>query len=206
MVTLAIIDPFPVVRLGVRIIISQNFKDINILDVDSFLLLSTLHPKTIPDIIIIGLGTERTLFYVKIIHDIRVRFPYTRIIVIDRCIQVQQVKRYMEAGVIGFVSLQTDVGCLVACFERVLNGNRSIFVTDAVDYGKREVISQKQIRTILLTQWEREIAECLCDGLKPSHIADIAGKSRSSISAIKNRIFQKLEINNIRELVELMRP
>ena len=206
--TIALIDKHPIALRGLYLLLKNQFKEVTILQSDSVLTFYKLFRSQNPDIIILGISQDLNDNNVGFINLIKQNHPKAAIILYDENPGSTLVFHYLKTGIFGYLSKQNNVNELTKCIKSVLNGKK--YMSDEIlNLILNQHITEKNdlfIDNGLLTSREYEIAHYLSQGMKTSLIAQTLGRKMSTISTIKTNIFKKLQVRNILELRELMKP
>jgi len=199
--TLAVIDKQPILRTGIRLFLKSNFNDITILTADSVESVIPLYSEYIPDLFILGMGIGPKAEYFDSIKAIRKQFPDAVILLYDQKPDTILLPLYLKAGVHGYISKQNDIEELDACIRQLLAGKKYICkqISDA-----NSKIFRRRRNPAALSSREYEVANYLSQGMKISWIAQTMGIKISTGSTFKNKIFKKLNVENILQLREAM--
>ncbi|WP_312341599.1 response regulator transcription factor [Chryseobacterium binzhouense] len=141
----------------------------------------------------------------SIIPEIKKLSPKTKILVFSGLDEQSHSLRYINAGANGFLSkMSEEEETKNAVLKIYKEGKYLSSVTQTV---LLESINNPGAVNPLqrLTQREFQIAEMYAKGLGNLEIANILDVKQNTISTIKKRIFEKLEIDNIVELIELLK-
>ncbi|MXS70820.1 response regulator [Flavobacteriaceae bacterium W22] len=141
----------------------------------------------------------------SIIPEIKKLSPKTKILVFSGLDEQSNSLRYINAGANGFLSkMSEEEETKNAVLKIYKEGKYLSSVTQTV---LLESINNPGAVNPLqrLTQREFQIAEMYAKGLGNLEIANILDVKQNTISTIKKRIFEKLEIDNIVELIELLK-
>ena len=140
---------------------------------------------------------------VEVARRLRSDYPDVKILAISGENSAETVTSMLEAGIDGFISKQNgDADELAEAIRTVMSG---------LDYFGRDIAfiiydvfkSKKKTSVVTneFTEREREIIQLCRDGLIGKEIAARLGISPNTVNTHKERIFQKLGINNTREMV-----
>ncbi len=98
-------------------------------------------------------------------------------------------------------TLKTTIGTSRAIIRD--EANKPKFAMTVMDLTRKEIISSKYEKYLLLTSREREIVELLCAGLSKKEIAGKLFISNGTVVTHTKNIYRKLEINKFAELLVL---
>jgi two-component system, NarL family, response regulator DegU len=149
-----------------------------------------------PDVVLLdlGLSNQNSLELVKTMKD---EHPDVKVIVMDLVPIQEDILRFVEAGVSGFILKDTTVAELTKTIRSVNEGEKvlpsilagSLF-SQVMDYGVRELSPAKLIQSVRMTRREGEIVELIANGLANK---EIAYKLNISIYTVKNHVHNILE-------------
>jgi DNA-binding NarL/FixJ family response regulator len=200
MLTFLLVGGPPVVRIGLKTIISENFKQIRIVEQQSTSELFAGSNLPDPDLLVLlkpgsiqNLNDETTELLKRARKSIVLftNMPYN-----------YALATYLRLGASGFIVLGYSEEMIVCCFKMVLDGEffvmQDMFESLIPELSKRSGTTEVTRKS--LTSREYEIATHLATGLRTSEIAAILERKSSTISTIKNTIFRKLEVENVIQL------
>ncbi|MCD9854588.1 response regulator transcription factor [Epilithonimonas sp. JDS] len=141
----------------------------------------------------------------NIISEIKKINPDLKILIFSGIDENMHSLKFLNAGANGFLSkLSEEEDVKNAIFEMINKGEYISPATQALlvnSFRNRNLINP----LFSLTEREREIAEMYAEGLGNLEIANKLDIKQNTVSTLKKRIFDKLKIENIVELVELMK-
>lgn len=140
---------------------------------------------------------------VGMVAAIRLKQPKVRILMCSAYEENLYALSYLKAGANGYISKAALMEDFKIAVEKVMDGK--IYASPEVMNdmlgmllkGKSEYTSP----TDKLTEKETEIARLLCKGHSTRQIGDYINLSSSSVSNYKTKIFQKLGVSNIIQLI-----
>jgi DNA-binding NarL/FixJ family response regulator len=141
---------------------------------------------------------------VEIAHRLRRDYPDMKILAISAENSAKTVKAMLEAGIHGFISKQDgDANELADAIRSIMSGNE-YFGRDIAAIMFEVYVSKKKTTSITpeFSKREREVIELCSKGLMSKEIAARLGVKPNTIHTYKERIFQKLGINNTMEMVQ----
>ena len=196
----AIIDKFPVLRLGLKLFLNDQIADLTIVDSQSITSLSQDHPELRIDLIILGIGPPLSskIGNMTLINRVKKRHPSVNFIVYDEVPEPAMVLNYLDAGIDGYLSKQADGPELIDCVREIMQGKKYVSQQVLKLVLERERFFMTRVeKKDLLTGRELEIAAYLCEGQGTNSIAARLNLKPSTVSTFKLHIFNKLKINNI---------
>ncbi len=115
-------------------------------------------------------------------------------------------ERYMKAGAKGYLHKQTCDKEIKKAIETVLSGG--IYMSELV----KDLMVHKMLNnddqlnpSDILSNREFEVAQLIINGLGVTEIASTLNLQLSTVSTYKNRIFEKLNLTNIVQLIDKFR-
>lgn len=203
----ALLDKYPVLRLGLKELLTGHFKSITTIESEGIKLFSELQLDQTPDIIIMGFSEQEKDDHLRDVNMARKAYPQASLIVYaDEVLNLNGLSGYLSLGVEGYLSKRADSLELITCVSTVADGKKYVNVADLLSLiGKPESGKKETFRNageLRLSGRETEIARYLAEGKKPSWISQKLNRKPSTISTIKRNIFKKLTVTNILELRE----
>ena len=127
MMTIALIDKFPMLRKGVEYILKDQFYGAVILESSTISTFLKTYPGQNPDLIIMGISQNnsaaKNISFIKLIKKRRIMAP---LIVYDELPDFPMVLHYLNAGVNGYLSKRSTINELNECLQTVLGGSRYV--------------------------------------------------------------------------------
>lgn len=141
----------------------------------------------------------------SILPEIKKIRPETKILVFTGIDENTQSLKFMNAGANGFLSKMSEEDTVKEAILKMLNDGEYISpVTQALLINS--IHNRHLINPLLsLTERELQIAEMYAEGYGNLEIANKLDVKQNTVSTIKKRIFDKLKIENIVELIELIK-
>ena len=196
-----IVDDHLVVRTGVTIILQNEIDNLDISYASNFLETIKVLNDNSYDLIILDInipGGKNT----EMIADIRKIQQDVKILMFSAHEEESYALRYIQAGADGYLNKLSGE-------EKIVEAIQSI-----IDYGKYltyEIMDKLNDSSLLkeplnpfdkLSNREIEIVKLLIKGEGNLEISNKLGIQMSTVSTYKNRVFEKLRINNLVELIE----
>lgn len=118
-----VIDPHPIILLGISEFLRDKLENIDLIAVKHLDQLAGRTDIQNPDLLIVGLGINNKLINkIYTIQDIQFRFFPSLIIVYDDVAAPLDFIKYMKAGVRGYLNKSNDLDDLINCIQTVLSG------------------------------------------------------------------------------------
>lgn len=197
-----IVDDHLVVRTGVAIVLKELFENIIISHVENFFKTIAVLKEQSFDLIILDInipGGKNT----EMIQEIRAIRPESKILMFSASEEEKYAHRYIIAGANGYINKLCSEEQIVAAVTSVLETGKYIpaeVATKIVEIG----LNKTAINPLsILSKRELEIAELMITGNGNLEISNQLNIHMSTVSTYKNRIFDKLKINNLVELINI---
>lgn len=200
---IVLVDDHLVVRKGIEIILKENLKDYFLYNLENYdQLLEILKTVTI-DIILLDINIKG-IENVKIMKEIKAIQPLTKILVFTSHDEKQYGMRFIQKGADGFLNKFSTEETLINAITDVIN--KGYYYSNELKNKLENTVKRKDILNPieLLSDREYEIAIMLIKGYGNLEISNKLNIQMSTVSTYKNRIFEKLHINNVVILAEIM--
>ena len=141
----------------------------------------------------------------NVLPEIKKISPDTKILIFTGIDEGPQSLKYLTAGANGFLSKMNDEEEIKNAILTMVNSGAYISpITQAllIDSIRNPAVSNP---LLLLTERELQIAKMYAEGQGNLEIANSLDVKQNTVSTLKKRIFDKLEIENIVELIELIK-
>lgn len=200
--TFLIADDHSIVRQGVALMIRELFFNASVLQAGSFKeILSTLKQQTVDLLILdISFPDGNSL---NLIGQAKALQPEVRILIFSAYDENLYALRYLNAGASGYLNKGcTEEEMKHALISMMVSGK---YVTQNIkDQILDSYISKKPLNPLeLLSDREIEVARLLIKGFGNMEISETLKIKKSTVSTFKNRIFEKLAIDNLPDLIDL---
>lgn len=197
-----IVDDHLVVRTGVSIILEEKLKNIAISTTENYSETLKILKEQKFDLIILDVNIPggRNTSMVEEIKDIQ---PNVKILIFSVYEEETHACPYIIAGANGYLNKLSDKKKLTGAVDSILKtGN---YLTPDIIKELVKASSNKQSINPLdkLSKREREISELLVQGDGNIEIANKLSIQLTTVSTHKNKIFTKLNIKNIVDLIGL---
>lgn len=141
----------------------------------------------------------------KIIPQIRAQNPQLKLLIYSGIDEKANALKYINAGANGFVSKLSEEEDVKEAIQNVLKSGK--YISGTVQELLFNSIQNPGMLNPLdvLSDREREIAELYASGLGNLEIANTLSIKQNTVSTLKKRIFEKLRVDNIIDLVEIFK-
>jgi len=141
----------------------------------------------------------------ELIRRIKQKIPQQKVILLTMHLDKASVKNAMERDVNAYLLKNLDEREFLMALNKVRNGQRyfSYEVTDTLANKDIEIQPKEQLKTLGLTEREREILTLIAEGLSSKMIADDLSISLSTVETHRKALIKKLEVSNVAGLVRI---
>jgi two-component system, NarL family, invasion response regulator UvrY len=196
-----IADDHSIVRTGLSFLIRSEYISVQIdecNDGDSAWkkIQSTEYDLVVMDISMPGTDS------VNLLKNIFMLQPQVKVLIVSMNSEEIYAKRFLQLGVLGFINKEADAIELRKAIVSVMN-NRKYMSAKLQEALACEGMEGPSFET--LSARELEVMTHLVGGKNVSEIADILSIHISTVSTHKARILQKLKVNNVVELTQVVK-
>lgn len=197
-----VVEDHSVVRMGVKMNVEERFEAVNIREAERFPEALELINKFPFDIIILDInlpGGGST----QMINEIKKIQKDTPILIFTGIDEAKLALRYIQAGASGFISKTASDEDFITAIKEVLKNRKYISamtqqhllnaIAENLPISKIPMLKKLSVR-------EKEIADLIIQGKWTNEISEILNLKANTISTVKARIFEKMEVNNPIEL------
>lgn len=124
MITIGLIDNYPVAQHGISVLLSLYFTDALLIKAKNTSEFSRLNKTLLPDIILLGVNDDSISGSIRTVSECRWRFPAVALIVYDQNYYPDSSSLFFKLGVKGHIQKSSSVNELMACIEAVLEGKQ----------------------------------------------------------------------------------
>ena len=198
-------DDHSIIRQGIEFLIEELDFEGEIFHAPTLKkVLETLDHHSIDIIIIDALFPDGNSL--NIIPEILAKKPGVKILVFSGVNENTQSIKYIQAGANGFLTKQSEEEEIKNAIQKI--HQEGSYLSSIAQSLLLSSMNGKNIVNPLssLTDREIQIAELYAKGLGNLEIAAYLDIKQNTVSTIKKRIFDKLGIENLVELIELMNP
>jgi len=197
-----IVDDHLVVRTGVSIILEEKFKNISITTAENYNETLTVLKEKKFDLIILDINIPggRNTAMIEQIRDIQ---NEVKILIFSVYEEETHACPYVIAGANGYLNKLSDKKKLTNAVDSILKTGNYLTPDIIKDLVKASTNKESINPLDKLSKREREISELLVQGDGNIEIANKLSIQLTTVSTHKNKIFNKLHIKNIVELITL---
>lgn len=200
--TFLIADDHSIVRQGVSLLIKELFFSAKIHQAGNFKETLKVLRETPIDLLVLDINFPDGNS-LNIIADIKAIQPDLKILILSAYDEDIYALRYLNAGASGYLNKGSNEEEMKQALKSMMLSGK--YITQNIkDRILDSYISKKPINPLeLLSNREVEVARLLIKGYGNMEIAEQLQVKKSTVSTFKNRIFEKLEINNLADLIDL---
>lgn len=199
-----IIDDHEIVRSGVKNVLLELFKPCEIFEANNEktalpLLKERKYDLIIMDVQMPDTDTAGLLEYIKNIHS------DAKVLIFSMSAESVYARRFLKAGAMGFVSKNTGLTELRKAIELILSNRK--YISDTLAEQLASDIGHEHADNPFdnLSSREFEIVSLLIKGKSVTEISDLLSINTSTVGTHKSRSFEKLNVKNLAELIEISR-
>lgn len=198
-------DDHGIVRMGLIQIIKELIPNTQISEVEDYKSLYTLISKEEFDLLVLDVNMPNGSLQ-EAIDYIKLKRPDLKILIFSSQDEQLYAVRYLKMGADGFLHKLSSKDIINKAINAMLKQGR--FISDEVKEAMVFGSLNKQSKTSpmeSLSNRELQVAKKLCEGLPLKEMSNRLNLHSSTISTYKNRVFEKLNVNSIPELIEVLR-
>ena len=196
-----IVDDHLVVRTGVTIILQNEIDNLDISYASNFPETIKVLNDTIFDLIILDINIPDGK-QTEMISDIRSLLPEVKILMFSAHEEEFYALRYIHAGADGYLNKLSGEEKIVEAVTSIMNFGKYL-TYEIMDKLNDSSLQKEPFNPFdKLSKREIEIVKLLVRGDGNLEISNGLGIQMSTVSTYKNRVFEKLRLNNLVELIE----
>jgi len=197
-----IADDHSVVRNGVSLIIKELFLNAAIHKAGNFKEIFNVLKEVKVDMLILDVSFPEGNS-ISILSEIKIIQPDIKILMFTVYDENIYAMRYLNAGASGYLNKEISEDEIKYAINTIISSGR--YITQNIkDRILDFYISKKPINPLdLLSNREIEVAQLLIKGYGNLEILELLNIKKTTVSTYKNRIFEKLEIDNLANLIKI---
>lgn len=202
-IKLLIVDDHFVVRHGTSLILNQAYKKAQIDQVEN--ISDAINKIKITSYAIILLDISFPKGNVQqLLDQVKVYCPKTKILMFSGLDEEVYALPYLELGADGYLHKLSSEDEIVLAVNAVLKGGK--FLSESIKSKIVKIALGQSVNNPLdlLSGREIEVARLLAEGMGNQEICNRLNLQKSTVSTYKNRIFEKLDVNNVVELISIL--
>ena len=202
MPNILVVDDQEVVRYGTTLILQKSIEDAHVNEAASFEdTLKVLSTRNF-DLVILDIDMPGGNNH-QMLDVIRLRHPDIKILIFSSYDEQIFGWRYLEAGADGFLSKKTGIEEIKNAVKTLLRDEK--YLSPTLKQTLLNNFTNKKAATNpiqRLSSRENNIMQLLIKGSSVAEIAEKLSLQISTVSTYKKRIFEKLQVSNVIEMIE----
>lgn len=202
LISVLLVDDHPVVRDGFRRLLEQSPNIKVVAEADDGESAFERFKECTPDVVVLdlnmpGIGGLESIRRMKAYND------KVHILVFSMHANEIMIQRSLEAGAIGYLTKQGDVGQLVKAVQQVAEGKMYIDVEHITSMAQHKLADDSADPSRVLSTREFQMFKLLAEGHSVADIAHLLSISPKTVGVHHTNIMKKLELQNASQLVRL---
>jgi two-component system, NarL family, invasion response regulator UvrY len=193
-------DDHSIVRMGLKLMLEVDYPDVTIDEAENGNEVVEKIKVHRYDLLILDFQMPSTDTF-SIISNLLSRDPRLKILIYSMASEKIYAGKLLKAGVKGFLSKEAKNMELLKAVDVVLN--EGLYASEQVWLSDNQVVNQVSNPFASLSNKEMDILSYLVQGKNTKEIGTLLNLQLSTISTHKFRIFKKLNVSNIIELIAL---
>jgi len=200
MIRVAIADDHPIVREGLRRIVSEHPSISVVGEASSAVELFRLLAAAAVDVVLLDVSMPGAT-YIDTLKDLRREHPSVKLLVISAHPEDQWAARSLRAGASGYLTKDRSPEQLVLAIGRVARGGK--YVSESMAERLADMIDSGQNRAVheSLSDREFEVLRSLGSGMMVKDVAEQLGLSAKTVSTYRTRLLEKMGLKTKQDLV-----
>ena len=201
MIKVLIADNHPIVRLGIKQVLSTSPEFEVIADVATTSELFDSLNKVTPDVVILEMDIPE-INGIATLRKVKLEYPNIKVLIYSGQSEDVYALSTIRAGAFGYLSKTADLDYIISAVKKVSEGN--MFITNelaqrlAFDEG-----TQKPRRFFRkLSTREVEVLKLLASGKRNKEVAQGLNLNEKTVSTYKARLMKKLNVDNLVDLLQ----
>jgi len=204
-VRILVADDHEIVRMGILRMIEKLKPKAQLFEAKDYPSLYDMITKETFDLAIIDVNMPNGSFQ-EAVNFINLKQPELKILVFSSQDEQLYALRYLKMGANGYLNKEASESKIDTALNAMLENGR--YISEAVKDAMLMATLNEQNKGSgieALSDRELQIANELVKGIPVKEISNILNLHTSTISTYKNRVFEKLDIKSIPELVEIIK-
>lgn len=198
-----IADDHSVVRHGTKLIIEEIYPDVRVYEAPTVSQMTAMLKNETFDLLILDINIPGGNS-IQMVDVARLKQPNVKILIFSAYDERLYATRYMQAGADGYLHKHTSEQTVREAIMSVLE--KGYYVSSSLkDHVFQSVVHKnvgQENPISLLSNREIEVAELLVQGLGGIEISASLNIQTTTVSTYKKRIFEKMNVSNLPELIE----
>lgn len=197
-----LIDDHAIVRSGIKFWLSAEYNPCEVDEAENGKEAYQKIQDKDYDLVMLDIQMPETNSF-DLLKSIVIDKPDCKVLIFSMNSENMYAKRFLKAGAMGFVSKDAPIQELKKAVDLILN-NRKYFSDKFIEATFSEKIGEENNNPFsILSDREFEITNLLMEGKAVGEISTLLNIKSSTTGTYKARIFEKLNIQNVFQLIEL---
>lgn len=202
MKSILIVDDHEIVRSGLKMLITGFYPFVELNEAHNEASTVEMLKKQQFDLVILDIHMPNSNS-IGLLEYIGKMFSTTKVLIFSMGSEVLYAKRFLQAGAKGYLSKDSSMGEVKLAIETILEGGKYIS-KNLMDILVDDVTTNKSSNPFdQLSSREFQIVTFLLDGLSITEISTVLNLQPSTVGTYKSRIFEKLKVGNLIELIDM---
>ena len=198
MIRVLLVDDHPVVRQGIRQILTDGLKTVEVGEAGD-VAAARMSLRAAPwDIVVLDV-TLPDASGLDLLKEIRQEHPALPVLVLSMHPAAHFARRVLAAGASGYLTKDTAATELVQAIEEIRTGRHNI--GDRERYGPRRDISPDGMTHDALSDREYQVMRMIGSGRSVSEIAATLQLSVKTVSTYRTRVLEKMQMHSTAEIM-----
>lgn len=195
-------DDHSIVRMGLKLMLEDDYPDVIIEEAENGNEIVEKIKLCRYDLLILDFQMPNTDTF-SIISNLLARDKDLKILIYTMVSEKVYAGKLFQAGVKGFLSKESQNTELLKAVDVVLHDG--MYASDPVWFGNTEGVASSSNPFAILSNKEMDILAYMTQGKSTKEMSTLLHLQLSTISTHKFRIFKKLHVSNMVELIALMK-
>lgn len=204
-IRILVADDHEIVRMGLIQVIKKLKPSANLTEIEDYKSLYSIIPKENFDLAILDVNMPNGSLQ-EAIDFIKIKQPKLKILIFSSQDEQLYAVRYLKMGADGFLHKHSSNDTINQALNAMLERGKFISeeVRDAMIYDS---LHNKESKSLVesLSNRELQVANKLCEGMPLKEMSNQLNLHTSTISTYKNRVFEKLNVESIPELIKVLK-
>lgn len=196
-----LIDDHLIVRSGIKLLLTDMYKDVEISEAEDGESAMKLLKEDTYDLITMDVQMPKTDSF-TLMEYVKTAYPKAKVLMFSMSPESIYAIRFIKAGAKGFISKSAPLEEMKIAIDKVMNDKKYFSEEVLMELTESDGSGSSNLFD-LLSPREFEIVQMLLNGKTISHVASDLSLGLSTVGTHKGRIFKKLKVANLLELKEL---
>ncbi|MCK7554154.1 response regulator transcription factor [Chitinophaga sedimenti] len=205
MIKMLLADDHAIIRFGLKQIITEAFSNVSIREATTFDEAIGIAGREPIDLLILDINLPGGNS-IQMLDSIRLRQPKIKILIFSALEEQLYAINYLQAGADGFLQKSSEESEVKKAIETILGNEKYLSTSTRQRLLDKAGDNRHQNPFDSLSAREVDIMNQLIKGTPVAKIAEILNLHISTVSTYKTRLYTKLGVTNIIELLEKIKP